>query len=338
MSAIPVNESPSRIPRAVASLKNAQRDAPVAQLLLLLVLFLAGTLTISGFAASYSLRSMLVLASLLGISALGQTVCLLVGGLDISIPGWILVGATVTVELLGGGTTTWPTWLVLLMLFGGAILIGGAVGLISYYFHVPSLIVTLGVGGILEGVIIAWTGGNVTGVPPEAISSLTSIGSTTFGISLPPVVFIWALIAVGAYLVLQRSVIGSWIYATGNNRRAAELALVPTQWVWAGAFALSALSAVGAGVLLSGFSAGGDPSVGTPYLWNGVTAVLIGGTAFGTRGDYTRTVIGTLIVIVLSQAMTGWGFQPAAEDILYGALIILVVSIYRRDRRLQDQI
>jgi len=337
MSAVSLNEGAGRVPRLAATAKAAQRDLPLAQLLLLALLFGAGVITVSGFASSYGLRSMLVLASLLGISALGQTVCLLVGGLDISIPAWILTGATVTVELLGA-LHPWPLWAVLLMLFGGAILIGGAVGLISYYFLVPSLIVTLAVAAILEGVIIGWTGGNVTGLPPAAIGSLTSIGSTTAGIALPPCVFIWLLVAIVAYVILQRSVVGSWVYATGNNRRAAELALVPTHWVWAGAFALSALSAVAAGVLLSGFSAGGDPSVGTPYLWNGVTAVLIGGTAFGTRGDYTRTVIGTLIVIVLSQAMTGWGLQPAAQDIFFGALIIGVVSIYRRDRRLQDQI
>lgn len=337
MSAVPAAGQARRWTRVAGSAGAVQRDYPIAQLLLLVALFVVGTITISGFDSSYGIRAMLVLASLLGISALGQTLCLLVGGLDISIPGWILAGATVTVELLGG-THPWPTIVVFVMLAVGAALIGGLVGLISYFFRVPSLIITLAVGAMLEGVILAWSGGTITNSPPQAIANLTSLGEKTFGIGLPPVVFIWALVAIAAYVVLQRSVIGPWVYATGNNRRAADFALVPTHWVWAGAFALSALSAVAAGVLLSGFSAGGDTSLGVPYLWNGLTAVLIGGTAFGTRGDYTRTVIGTLIVIVLTQAMTGWGLAPADQNILFGALIIAVVGIYRRDRSLRDQI
>jgi ribose transport system permease protein len=310
----------------------------VVQLLVLVVLFAVGADTVDGFTSPLSLRAMAVLASILGISALGQTVCILVGGLDVSIPSWVLAGATATAELLGGTGTRWSPAELFLVLGIGAILVGGLAGLICYWFRVPALVVTLGVGAMVAGAVLAWKHGVVTGVAPGWIARATSPATKTFGLGIPPVVFIWALIAIGAYVVLQRSVVGTWIYATGNNRRAADLALVPTKWVWAGAFALSALSATTAGVLLSGFSAGGDLSVGTPYLWNGLTAVLIGGTAWGARGDYTRTVIGTLIVIVLSQVMVGWGFNPADQNILYGALIIVVVSIYRRDRRLRDQI
>jgi ribose transport system permease protein len=336
VSALDTAPSPGLRTNLVSRLAIAQRDYPLAQLLLFVILFCVGAATIDGFTSAYSLRAMIVLSALLGISALGQTICLLVGGLDVSVPAWILAGATVTVQLLGTNTG-WSATEVFLMLGAAAIVIGGLAGLISYLVRVPALVITLAVAGIIQGAVLAWTE-NVTGIPPAWIAKVTSPATKTFGLGFPPVVLIWVLIAVGAYLVLQRSIVGSWVYATGNNRRAAELALVPTHWVWVGAFALSALSGVTAGVLLSGFSAGGDVSVGTPYLWNGLTAVLIGGTAFGTRGDYTRTCIGTLIVIVLGQVMTGWGFNPADQNILYGALIILVVSIYRRDRRLRDQI
>lgn len=328
--------TPRGFTQFLGRLSIAQRDYPMAQILLLVALFCIGAATIGGFTSSYSLQAMLVLAALLGISALGQTVCLLVGGLDVSVPGWILVGSTVTVELLGT-ESNWSTTEVFLFLAACAIVVGGLTGLVSYVVRVPALVITLAVGAILQGAVLVWDKA-VTGIPPGWIAKATSPTSETFGVGVAPIVFIWALVALGAYLVLQRSIVGAWVYATGNNRRAAELALVPTHWVWVGAFALSALSGVTAGILLSGFAAGGDPSVGVPYLWNGLTAVLIGGTAFGTRGDYTRTVIGTLIVIVLGQVMTGWGFGPADQNILYGALIIVVVSIYRRDRRLRDQV
>jgi ribose transport system permease protein len=334
----PASLPPGRMTNAAKSFAVAQRDYPIAQTALLVVLFGIGAATVDGFTSSYSLRAMLILSALLGISALGQTVCLIVGGLDVSVPGWILAGSTLTVQLLGAfGGSHWPAWQLFVLLGGGALLVGGLTGYISYAVRVPSLVITLAVGAMLQGGTFAYSE-NVTGIPPGWVAKLTSPVTKTFGLGIPPVVLIWAVIAVAAYVVLQRSTIGAWIYATGNNRRAAELALVPTHWVWIGAFALSALSAVTAGVLLAGFGAGGDVTVGTPYLWNGLTAVLIGGTAFGTRGDYTRTVVGTLVVVVLGQVMTGWGFGPADQNILYGALIILVVSLYRRDRRLRDQV
>jgi len=337
MIATAETEVGSGVRRVVHAATTLQRDYPVAQMLALAALFAVGAATIDGFTSVFSIRAMLILSSLLGISALGQTVCLLIGGIDVSIAGWVLAGATVTATLLGGTGTRWATWQVFLVLAAGSILIGGLIGLLCYRFNVPALVVTLASGAMIQGGILAWSpSGN--GIPPHWLAEATSPASRTFGLGMPPVVFIWALIALGAYVVLQRSVVGPWVQATGSNPRAARLALLPTHWVWAGAFALSALAATTAGVLLSGFAAGGDASIGTPYLWNGLTAVLIGGTAFGSHGDYTRTVIGSLFVVVLSQVMTGYGLGYADQNILFGALIVLIVSLYRRDRRLRDRI
>ena len=316
---------------------SVQREYPIAQIVALVILFLVGATTISGFTSSFSLRAMLVLAALLGISTVGQTVCLIIGGIDVSIAGWVLGGAAVTATLLGGTGVRWTTWEVFLFLAVCAIVIGGLTGYICYRFEVPSLVVTLAVGAMIQGGVLAWSPQG-SGIPPVWLGKATSPATKTFGLGIPPVVFIWAAVAIGAYVVLQRSVVGPWVHASGSNLRAAKLALLPTRWVWVGAFALSALAATTAGVLLSGFSAGGDASIGTPYLWNGLTAVLIGGTAFGRQGDYTRTVIGTLLVVVLSQVMTGYGLSYADQNMLFGGLIVVIVSLYSRERRLRDQI
>jgi ribose transport system permease protein len=197
---------------------------------------------------------------------------------------------------------------------------------------------TLATGAMVTGGVLAWKRGFVTGVPPEWLAKVSSPAGKTFGLPVPWIVFIWAIVAIVFFTLLHRTVLGAWVYATGNNPRAAVLALVPTGAVWAGAFALSAFSATMAGVLLAGFAAGGDASIGEPYLWNGITAVLVGGTAFGARGDYVRTVLGTLFLIVLAQVMIGHGYSYADQQILYGVLILVVVGIYGRDRRLRDQV
>jgi ribose transport system permease protein len=262
----------------------------------------------------------------------------LIGGLDVSVAGWILAGATTSVELLGGTGTRWPAWQVFLVLGVGSLLVGGLVGFICHRYLVPALVLTLATGAMVTGAVLAWKRGFVTGVPPQWLANLSSPGGKTLGIALPPVVFIWAVVTIVFFVVLRRTVAGTWVYATGNNPRAADLALVPTTAVWAAVFALSAFSACMAGVLLAGFAAGGDASIGEPYMWNGITAVIVGGTAFGARGDYLRTVLGTLLLIVLAQVMIGHGFDYADQTILYGALILVVVGIYGRDRRLRDQV
>lgn len=333
----PLEHQRAGLATAVAKVAAVQREYPIAQLAALAALFCLGAATINGFTLMFSIRSMLILASLLGISALGQTVCILIGGLDVSVGGWVLAGSTVTVGLLSGTGAHWSVVEVFLLLGVGSVVIGGLVGFTAYRFKVPSLVITLAVNGIITGVVLAWDS-SLTGSAPQWLANATSASGKTFGIGMPSVVFIWALVVIVAYVVLQRSVIGTWVHATGSNPRAAELALIPTKWVWIGAFALSALAATAAGVLLTGFSAGGDSDIGTSYMWNGLTAVIIGGTAFGAQGDYTRTAIGALVIIVLSQVLAGYGVGPSDQNILFGALIVVVVAIYLRDRRLRDQI
>jgi ribose transport system permease protein len=322
----------------LARVGHLQRDYPLAQAVALVALFLYGWATLGSFTSLLSIRSMLLLGSLLGISALGQTLCVLIGGLDVSVAGWILAGATTTVELLGGTGAHWSVWELFLFLGAGSLLVGALTGWICHRYKVPPLVLTLATGSMVTGGVLAWKHGFISGVAPHWLARVSSASGTTFGIGVPPAVFVWLIVTVVATLVLHRTIVGAWVYATGNNPRAAELALVPTGAVWAGAYALSAFSATMAGVLLAGFAFAGDSSVGEPYLWNGITAVLVGGTAFGARGDYLRTVLGTLLLIVLAQVMVGKGYSYADQQILYGALILLVVGIYGRDRRLRDQV
>ena len=101
---------------------------------------------------------------------------------------------------------------------------------------------------------------------------------------------------------------------------------------------LSAIASGMVGVLLAGF-AGADQTLGDPYLFTGLTAVIVGGTTFmGARGDYTHTVIGALILTVLTTILVGKGYDQADQQIIFGVLILLVVASYGRERRLKDRV
>jgi ribose transport system permease protein len=314
----------------------SQRRLPVLQTLALVVLFIYGASTINGFSNETSIDSMLVLAALLGLAALGQTLVLVLGGLDLSIPGHIVMGAIVVSQLYG--THHWSAPLAIAVVIVIAAVLGAATGWICHRWRIQPLIVTLGIGAISAGGAVAWTRGRVTGAAPHFLTDLTTATGTTFGLHVPPIVAIWLGVAVAVAVVLHRTVAGRKLYATGANPRAAGLARIDTNRVWVLVFTFSAVVSAVVGVLLAGF-AGADQTIGDPYLFSGLTAVIVGGTTFmGARGDYTHTVVGAMILTVLTTILVGKGYSQADQQIIFGALILLVVAGYGRDRRLRDRV
>jgi ribose transport system permease protein len=313
-----------------------QRRFPLLQLIALVALFVYGAETIAGFSAQTSVDSMLVLAALLGLAALGQTLVLILGGLDLSVPGHIVMGAILVSELYG--KHHWSAPLAIALPFACAAILGAVTGWICHRWRIQPLIVTLGMGAISAGGAVAWTHGQLTGSPPPFLTKLTTATGTTFGLQVPPVVVIWGVVAVVAAVFLHRTVSGRRLYATGANPRAAVLARIDTKRVWVLVFATSAVVSALVGCLLAGF-AGADQTLGDPYLFEGLTAVIVGGTVFmGARGDYTHTVVGALILTVLTTILVGKGYSQADQQIIFGVLILLVVAGYGRDRRLRDRV
>lgn len=335
-NALPTGRPQSKPGKIREVLTRGQRRVPMLQLAMLATLLLLGVLLIPGFTRLNSIYSMLIIASFLGLAALGQTLVVLLGGLDLSVPAFIVLSAMLTSEL--NGTYGWPfpaiaAFIVLVALIGG-----GISGYISHRYRVQPLIVTLGVGTVITGATLIWIGGKQPGTAPTFLSNFVSPVGTTFGLKIPPAVVVWCLLAVGVGFVLRHTKFGKSLYATGSSLRAAEFSLVPTRRIWVTAFSFSALSAAAVGVLLAGFSGSADATMGDPYLFQSLTAVIVGGTAFGARGDYWHTFIGALLLTVLSTILIGVGFSSSDQTIIYGILILVVVAGYSRDRALRDRV
>jgi ribose transport system permease protein len=320
----------------LAYVGRVQRRAPVLQVTALVLLYAYGAVTIDGFTASASLKSMLILAALLGLASVGQTLVVILGGLDLSVSGYIVAGAIMISQLCG--VDHWPTVAAIALIILLAAILGGVTGWLCQSNHIQPLIPTLGMSAVASGGVLAWTHGQVTGSAPAFLTQFTSVTGRLLGIGIPPVVIIWGLVAVVLSVVLHRTIAGRCLYASGANPRAAGLALIDQRRVWIVTFAVSAIFSVIAGMLLAGFS-GADPSIGDPYLFQGLTAVIVGGTTImGARGDYSHTVAGALILTVLSTILVGRGLDPADQEIIFGALILIVVAGYGRERRLGDQV
>jgi ribose transport system permease protein len=190
----------------------------------------------------------------------------------------------------------------------------------------------------VTGALLGWTHAASTGIAPAFLSNLTSVAGKTFGIGIPPVIVIWAVLAIILGLILRRTIAGRRLYATGANPIAAELALINTRRVWVATFASSAMLAAILGVLIAGYAGSGNTALGDPYLFEGLAAVIVGGTAFGARGNYWKTVIGALVLTLLSTVLIGKGYSNADQQMIFGAIILLVVGGYGRDARLRDRI
>jgi ribose transport system permease protein len=314
-----------------------QARFPLLQLVALILIVIYGGASIPGYDSTPSVKSMLVLAALLGLAALPQTLVVLLGGIDLSIPGFIAVGGVITAEL--GGGHQWPIYEVIPLIIA-VCAVGGAVnGFLCHRFGANPLVVTLGMYAIVEGAILVWTKGDIAATPPVSLTNWTSVTGMTAGIGIPPVVAIWAMVAIGTGLALARTPPGRRLYATGTNLRAARIALIRTELIWTIVFMLSAVLSGLTGVLVAGYTSGASPTMGDPYLFQGLTAVIVGGTAIGgARGDYWRTAIGALIVTALTTVLIGKGFDPNDTQILFGVVILVVVAVYGRQQRVRERV
>ena len=319
-------------PHHVADL---QRRFPLVQVGAIIVLYVIGAATVPGWTTHSTLMSMLVMAALLGLAGAGQTIVVLGGGIDFSVGAFITAGGVFITVL--PSVDHWPVWAAIVFALAVAVAGGTLNGVVSYRFRIEPLVVTLGVGALLSGVLTGWVSGAVNGTPPSWTSSAVSVTTSTFGIPIPPIVSIWIAGAVIAGIVLARTRAGRSLYLNGTNPVAAKRALVRTGWTWTAGFIVSAVLATFAGVLLAG-DGGGNLGAGDPYLFQALTAVIVGGTMFGGRGDYWRTVLGALILTVVTYLLEAHNYSTGVQEMVYGLLIMIVVALYGRERRIRDRV
>jgi ribose transport system permease protein len=313
-----------------------QQRLPIIQLLALAAVFIYGAITLPGLDSWISIRSILVLAALVGLASCGQTLLILMGGFDLGVAGFIVAGGFMVTAIKVKYGLDFGTALALALI--GAAVLGGFAGYICHRFRINPLVVTLAMGSIVLGLVKAQMGLETNGYPPQWLINLAEPVTKTFGVGIPPSVAIWALVIVVFALFLHRTRIGRNLFATGANPRAADRALINTRRIWVAAFAFSAVTSALVGVLIGGFGGMVADNGGDPYLFQSVVAVIVGGTVFGGPGDYTRTSIGALFLTVLVTVLIGHGASPAQQQIVYGVIILAAVAIYGRERRLRDRV
>lgn len=311
-------------------------------LTVMVALFSLGSTVVDGFASTTNVKSMLVFAAFLGLACVGQTLVALLGGLDLSIPFVIGASNVGLLYLIGLGV---PSWIAVLAVIALGVLVGFVNGLLSLRMQGQALILTLGVGFAVSGLTQILTSigsrymGNVFGQVPGWLRNLAAMNGTTFGLSLPPVIPIWIIVAIVLVWALRRSAHGRYLYALGGNRTAAARLRISESRYWIWAYMLSGGFAALTGALLLGWSGGGFIGVGQPYLFMTLAAVVVGGTSLlGGYGGYGFTVIGVLVLQVLTSLLVGLGLRFEWQQFVFGLLIVPMVALYARSSHIRTQV
>jgi ribose transport system permease protein len=303
-----------------------QRNTIVV-LILLLVAFIGGIAVAKpGVVNSVWLSNTLLFAAPLGILAAGQTLVMLTGGIDLSVvsvaTGSAFLMTTLTLRIGDG-------WSVVVGLALG-IVVGLINGVGVAVLRVQPLVMTLGTGLMTQGVIIVYSQKILASrsVVPDFIHVL---GSGRIADLIPIDLFVWAPIAALVISGLRWSGFGRLIYAIGDNLEACQLAGVRVWRVLLVDYAVCSLLAAIAGMLLVGNTNSADLGLAETYLLPSVAAVIIGGTSiFGGRGGYEGSIIGALILTVLNGVLTLVDSPEPVKQILYGAIIFALATVYTR--------
>lgn len=288
----------------------------------MVVLLLLTSLFSPGFLSGSNLRSTLVLAAFVGIVALGQTLVVIGGGIDLSIP-WVLTSAAVLMALLCGGADLPLLWVAPLVLAAGAG-VGLLNGLGVALFGVPPIIMTLAANVMLQGLILVYTGGAPS---PAAPSLVRHLATGRLG-PVPVLAVIWLALAVATTLLLSRTAFGRHLYATGSSPAVAGLSGVPVQRTTVLTYVASGLTAALCGMLLPGYTGQAYLGMGDPYLFTSVAAVAIGGASIlGGSGSYVGTVAGALILTILTGLLPALNLSSGVLLMVYGGVILATVSV-----------
>jgi ribose transport system permease protein len=303
-------------------------------LIVLGALIVISSFSIEGFLSAPNVRAILLFAAFLGIASVGQTMVALLGGLDLSIPFVIGSANIALLSLISAGV---PSYVA----FGFVLVLGAAVGFLngvmSYKLQGQALIVTLGTGFAVAGFTQIMTSigsafaGNVFGTVPGWLSNLAAMNGRFLGMKIPPTIIIWLVIAIVMIVGLRMTAWGRNLYALGGNRGAARLLGISELKYWVACYVISGVFAALTGSLLLGWSGGAFIGVGDPYLFTTLAAVVIGGTSLlGGNGGYGFTVIGVLVLQVLTSFLLGIGLQYEWQQFIFGLLILPMVALYGR--------
>src|SRR5215471_3797353 len=303
------------------------RLAPFLGLVLVIVIFAILIGEPEKYLSLKNLRTVLAQTVIVAIGAIGMTMIIISGGIDLSVGSAIALTGVITALGINAGWTT-P------LAIAAGILVGGLVGLVNglaiTQLRVVPFIATLGMLGVARGVAKGIAGSQTVNMPETWANDLLLTVPRQTWIVVAPGVWIAIVLAIVAAVVLRRTVFGRRVFALGSNEAAARACGITTDRLKIYIYVLAGLLFGLAGVMQMSRLRQGDPTVAAGLELDIIAAVVIGGGSLnGGEGSILGSMIGALIMAFLRNGCQQVGWPNYIQEIIIGALIVFAVAIDR---------
>ena len=290
--------------------------------LIALVLFAGFSVYMPGFARLSHIRTVFLESALIGIVALGQTLVVITGGIDLSVAWMMTIGAYMVSNLVNSSNANlvWGIPLMLVVTFG----LGAINGFCISCLRVPAIVMTLGMNIILQGALVALTQGSPGQSAPPL---LLTLGQKNL-LGIPYLVIIWIIMTEVVMLALFKMKYGRKLFAIGNNATVAKYSGIRVDNTIILSYAISGMTAGIAGALLAGKVGSCYLAMGDTYQFQSIAAVAIGGTSMlGGKGNYLGTVAGSLTITILLGILVALNLPFGVQTMAYGLIVLISVIV-----------
>jgi ribose transport system permease protein len=300
------------------------RDFVIRRAMVLLMVIVIAVFAFSNgnFFTPGNLQAVLIAAAPFALIAIGQTLVILTGGIDLSVGSVIALSSMATAFVVKGHPEL--VWLAPLIGIGVGFVVGSISGILVARDLVPPFIATLAMMTAASGIAyVVGNGSPISGLPAEygMIANFSLLG-------LRPPVWLMIIGLVAFSIIMARTTFGLRVYAVGGNPQASRIAGVRNAPILYSVYALSGMLAGLSGVLLSSRVASGLPNLGQGYELDAIAAVVIGGASlFGGRGTMWGTALGLLLIQTLNNGLDLLGVPAYWQSVIKGALIVFAVSL-----------
>jgi ribose/xylose/arabinose/galactoside ABC-type transport system permease subunit len=288
------------------------------------------SMTSDRFLSANTMFTILRQVSIVGIMSVGMTFVMLMGGIDLSVGSVGAVVCVVTAYFMVHGISPVPACVMSLAVAATA---GLANGFCVNMFNIPPLIATMGVMMSLRGIAYLVT----NGAPIYGIDkNFKYLSQGTFGTIPYPVILMAAIFVIAAF-VLKKTRLGRYIYGVGGNEEASRLSGVKIKKVKYIAYAISSVLAGISGLLLLARTNSGQPSVGSGYEMDAITAVVLGGVSIsGGKGNIWLVIVGVVIMGTLSTGMVMSNISDYVQQVIKGLVLIGSIAFAQFSQKIKE--
>lgn len=295
----------------------------------IVLLYVIGEITVGSFVSVHAIMQMIKFATYIALFALCQLLVICAGGdIDLSVGYTATLVAVLSAHILEGSNA--QLWKAILI----AVAVGGCIGLINgflvSYVKLPSLVVTMGMANVAQGIVNVYSAKYGIGGSPSPVLKTITTGS--IGV-VPNIIWLLLVCTVIAMIVFYKTKIGVLLKSIGFNALASYRCGLKVQVIRTMAFVASGIIAGCVGLLLLGNLGQAFKDMASQYVMPSIAAVVVGGVSLnGGEGNYINVVLGAMVLQTLTNLFVSYGLGDAGKWLGIGAILLLMLIFYVREK------